>query len=341
MATMNIFNAPEFSVTSLSGMVEKLPYAPSLLGSLNLFEPMPVRTRNIMIERRDGGLQLIQTSADGAPPEVLEGDDRDMVMLRTTRLTKRFTLYAHELDGIRAFGSETELMSVQTEYQRRAARLKADMSVTHEHHRMGALQGVLMDADGTSVIRDYFEEFEVDRPAVVNIDFRRSATGLRMKLNQIAREVIRTSGGAVTEGTELHVLIGDAAYDSLITHPEVERLYLNWSAASELAGRKIFDSFRFGGFVWHNYRGTDDGSTIGVPTNGGRMFPVGARDVFKKAMAPLETLDFLGTMGQDTYMLNVPDRDRNMFTKGEIYSYPLYICQRPDVLRTFTFQTEA
>lgn len=342
MATMNIFNAPEFSVTSLSGMIEKIPYVPTLLGSLGIFEPMPVRTRNVMIERRNGRLQLIQTSPDGAPPEVLEGDDRDLVFMRTARLAKRFTLHAHELDGIRAFGSETELMSVMTEYQRRAARLKADMSATHEHHRLGALQGIVLDADGTSVVRDYFEEFGITQPAAISFDFRHVTTGIRMQISGIARSMIRGSGGGLTDGTQIHSLIGDAAYDSLITHPEVERTYLNWAAAAELRkGIGIFDSFTFGGVTWHNYRGTDDNSTIGVPTNGVRMFPVGAPDVFKKAMAPLESLGYLGTLGQDTYMMNIPDRERDMWTKGEIYSYPLYICQRPDLLRRGTAQTEA
>lgn len=339
MPTMDIFNRPEFSVSSLSGMIERVPYAPTLLGSLGIFTPMPVRTRNVMIERRDNRLTLIQSSADGAPPDALESDDRDLVMMRTTRLAKRFTLYAYELDGIRAFGSETELMAVQAEYARRAARIKADMSLTHEYHRLGALQGVLMDADGVSVIRDYFDEFEIVRPAVIALDFRPTATGVKRSLQQLAREIIRSSGGALTEASEIHALIGDDAYDALVSHPEVERMYLNWSAAMDLGNRKIFDSFKYGGIVWHNYRGTDDNSTIAIPTNGARFFPVGAPEVFKKAMAPLESLGYIGTMGQDTYMMNVPDRERDMWTKGEIYSYPLYICQRPDLLRSATVQT--
>lgn len=339
MATMDIFNAPEFGVVSLSGTIEKVPYLPTLLGSLNLFEPMPVRTRNVMFERREHGLRLIQTSADGAPPEGLEADDRDMVIMRTARLTKRFTLTAAELDGIRAFGSETELMAVMTEYARRAARLKADMSATHEYHRLGALQGVVLDADGVTVVRDYFDEFDVTRPAAISLDFRVTATGLRKQISTIKRDIITASGGAINEGAQIHALIGDAAYDALISHPEVERTYLNWAAAQELRGGiAIFESFSFGGITWHNYRGTDSGSRIAIPSNGVRLFPVGAPGVFVKAQAPLETLDMLGTPGQDTYMLNVPDRERNMWVKGEIYSYPLYVCQRPDLLRSGTVQ---
>lgn len=337
MASMNIFLNSAFSTMSLTGMIQRAPYVPSLLGSLNLFEPMPVRTRNVFVERSDYGLKLIPSSADGAPPDLLDPGERDLVPMRTTRLAKRFTLYAHEVDGIRAFGSETELMAVATEYANRAARLRADMEATHEFHRLGALQGVLLDADGVSVIRDYFDDFGVTPPASVPISLDLASANLRAELSAVARSIAVAGGGAVTPTTSIHALAGDEFFDKLVTHPQVERTYLNHQAAAELReGVGIFESFRFGGITWHNYRGTDDGSTIAIPTDEAKLFPVGARDVFKKAMAPLETLDYVGTPGQDVYMMNVPDRDRNMWTKGEIYSYPLYICQRPDLLRTLT-----
>jgi hypothetical protein len=34
------------------------------------------------------------------------------------------------------------------------------------------------------------------------------------------------------------------------------------------------------------------------------------------------------TLGQDTYAMNIPYRDRQAWTGGELYSYPLYFCQR-------------
>lgn len=335
MASMNIFRNDAFSVTSLSGMVERLPYVPSLLGSLGIFEDMPVRHRTIFVDRRENGLELIPTTADGAPPVILSGEERDLVPMRTTRLAKRFTLYAHEVEGIRAFGTESELESVQAEYARRAQRLKNDMEATHEFHRLGALQGILLDADGVTVLRDYFTEFGVTKPAAINVPLTSTTPGLRGIFTDIARSMIRGSGGAMRPGSGIHALAGDDFYDALITHPEVERTYLNWAAAAELRNNLgPFESFTFGGITWHNYRGTDDNTTIAIPAAGARLFPVGVPNVFKKAMAPLETLGFIGSPGQNTYMMNIPDRDRDMWTMGEIYSYPLYFCQRPDLLRT-------
>ena len=33
------------------------------------------------------------------------------------------------------------------------------------------------------------------------------------------------------------------------------------------------------------------------------------------------------------YVIPIPDRERNMFWRQEVYSYPLFICKRPDTLR--------
>ncbi|MBF9050645.1 major capsid protein [Roseobacter sp. HKCCD9010] len=337
MATMDIFNNSAFSATSLSGMVEKMDYVPQLLGSLNLFEPEPVRTRNVFVDRIEGGLTLIPTSADGAPPDVLGGEDRDAVSLRTTRLAKRFTLYAHELDGIRATGSETELMGVQREFGRRLGRIRNDMEVTHEHHRLGALQGVLLDADGSTVIYDYSAEFNEAIPAAVSFELDVDTTDVHKKCKDIARSMARSGKGSLASAS-IHALAGDDFYDALISHPNVEKFYLQQQAANPLreAQGQVFESFRIGGITFHNYRGTDDNATVAIPTDEAKFFPVGARDVFKVAYSPLEALQFVNTPGQSVYAINVPDRQRNMWTKGELYSYPLYMCQQPRVLRRAT-----
>jgi hypothetical protein len=143
----------------------------------------------------------------------------------------------------------------------------------------------------------------------------------------------RSAGGAFTPATTVHALVGDAFYDALIRHPEVEKTYLNWAAAADLRQDRSFQAFTYGGITWHNYRGTDDNSTVAIDPDEAKFFPVGARDVFKKAMAPAEFGPYVNTLGQDTYAMNIPDRDRQAWTRGELYSYPLYFVQRPDVLR--------
>lgn len=333
MASMDIFNSSAFSMTSLTGAVEKIAYKPQLLGQLGIFEPMPVRTRSVFVDRRENKLVLIPASPIGAPPKELVVDPRNAVPLKTVRLAEGFTLYAEEIQGIRAFGNDSEFAQVQTEYLRRMAKVRDDMDLTHEFHRLGALQGLLLDADGTSVIYNYFTEFGVAEPAAIDFELDQTTTNVRQKCADLIRSMARSAGGSFTPSTQVHALAGDAFYDALISHESVVKTYLNWAAAADLREDKTWQSFPFGGIIWHNYRGTDDNSTVAIPTNEAKFFPVGARDVFKKAQAPAEFGPYINTLGLDTYAINIPDRDRQAWTRGELYSYPLYFCQRPDVLR--------
>lgn len=333
MLSMDAFNNKAFSMVSLTAAINKVAYVPGLLGSLNIFEPVPVYTRTIAVERKEQGLVLIPTSPLGAPPRETDRTGRTIRDLRTTRLSDAFTLWAYEIEGIRAFGTESEFESLQTEYASRMAVVRGNMDLTHEFHRLGALQGKLLDADGVTVIYDYFDEFDIAEPAAVNFALTTEATDVRGKCQEIIRGMVRSAKGHFTPATQVHAIAGDAFYDALIAHPKVAQTYLNWQAAEALREKTAFESFYFGGITWHNYRGTDDTSTVAVPTDQAKFFPVGARDVFKKAMAPAEFGPFVNTRGQDTYAINVVDKDRQAWTRGELYSYPLYLCTLPEVLR--------
>lgn len=338
MATLDAFNSDLFSLTSLSGKVDKLDYVPGLIGSLGIFEATPVRTRTVWVDRRAGEVNLIQTSANGAPPEELARDSRSAVPLKAVRLAKGATIYADEIASWRAFDTESEQTVVMTEYARRMERVRQDMEYTHEKHRLGALQGILLDADG-STIYNYATEFGESIPAATSFELDVAGTDVRGICNALVRSVARSAKGAWIDGrTELHALAGDAFYDALINHPTVRETYLNWSAAADLRQGTAFGAFTYGGITFHNYRGSDDNTEIAVNTNQAKFFPVNARDVFKHVMAPAdEFMPYVGAPGQNIYSMNLRDPSgRDAFVRNEQYSYPLYICQRPGLLRAGT-----
>jgi hypothetical protein len=333
---MDAFNDRAFSMVSLTAAVDQVDYVPSLLGSLGIFEDEPVYTRDIAVEKRGRQLKLIPTSPLGAPPREEDRDGRNIRSFRTTRLADSFTMYAYEIEGIRAFGTESEFESLQVEYASRMGKVRGNMELTHEFHRLGALQGKLLDADGVTVIYNYFTEFGISEPSATSFELDVATTNVWGLCQAVKRSVQRAAKGLFTPATKVHAIAGDAFYDALVSHPNVEKFYLQWQAAQVLRETQAFETFEFGGIVWHNYRGTDDNSTVAVPTDQAKFFPVGAKDVFKKAMAPAEFGPFVNTRGQDTYAINVVDKDRQAWTKGELYSYPLYICTCPDVLQKAT-----
>lgn len=110
------------------------------------------------------------------------------------------------------------------------------------------------------------------------------------------------------------------------------KTYLNWQAAAELRTAEAFEAFKFGGVRWINYRGTDDNSTVAVPPTKARFFLRGVRGLFQVAYSPGEMMSVVNTIGRPMYSMIVPDRDRDMFVNVEMYSYPLFMCTRPETL---------
>lgn len=338
MTSMDVFNADAFSAMQLTSAIQTVDYRPQMLGSMGLFVPKPVRTELVAVEEWEGALSIIQTSPRGAPPEQQSRDNRKIRDFRTVRIAKSDRINASEIQGIRAFGSETELMQVQDEVARRLAGptgLRAKVELTHENMRLGAVQGIVLDADG-STIYNYFTEFGVSQPAEIDFDLDNAspASGaVRQKCNQVVRAVHRGLKGLGNAQTRVIGLAGDDFWDGLTTHSEVIATYTGWQAAADLRSASVWEAFSYGGIDWINYRGTDDNSTVAVPTDKAKFFPANAPGAFEVAWSPAESFPFVNTPGEPIYSWTVPDRERQMWVDLEVYSYPLFLCARPGALQ--------
>lgn len=331
MAHMDVFKDDAFSLVSLLAAIENIDYKPQFLGSLNLFEDAPQRTKVVSIESRNDQLALIQTTPRHAPLPQRSADKATMRNFNTVRIAKGSSITADELQDIRAFGTESELKQVQTEVARRMMQLTNDVELTWEHHRLGAVQGIVLDADGSTIV-NFFTEFGVTQPAMVDIPFDTLTAGNLRPLieSEITRPMIRAAKGAFVQNSRIIALCGDDFWDNLVNHAEVRTTYLNHEAAAALREPTAFGTFRFAGVDWINYRGTDDQSTVGIGASQCRFFPANAPGVFKVAWAPAEFLDVVNQPGVPLRPMIVPDPSgRNAFVDVEVYSYPLFVCTRP------------
>jgi hypothetical protein len=335
MASIDVFHSDPFTMVEMTMAVERNPYLPTGIGVLNLFDPKPIRTRALAVEQRAGKLGLIQTSPRGAPATERATEKRAARYFEVPRLRHGDTIYADEIQSVRQFGSETEMMQLQAEVARRVggpAGLQSNLEYTYEHMRLAAVQGILLDADN-SVLFNWFAEFGISAPVEVAFNLGAKTAGtLRIASNGIVRAMARASQGAMTNSTTVMAICGDLFWDQLVTHPDVVSTYINWAAATDLRQNSAFESMSFGGIEWFNYRGSDDGSTIAVAADKVKFFPNGAPGVFQVAWAPAENFDFANTLGKPTYVQPIFDRDRNEWWRVEVSSYPLYICTRPEML---------
>ena len=340
---LDIFHSDPFSAIALTDAVQRNPYQPVGLGDLNIFDPNPIRTKALAVEERQGQLVLIPFSERGAEGTQRTTEKRKMRYFDVPRLMHDDTVYAEELQSIREFGTESILMQIETEVARRLngpTGLLASVEYTKEYLRLGAVQGLCLDPKDGSVLYNWFDEFEITQATEVAFNLAAGvANSLRPICNAIVRTMARKAQGAFTPNTRVYALCGDTFYDLLVNHPDVIRTYINWSDARALRDNSqgaAFSAFDFAGISWMNYRGSDDNSTIKIPDTKVKFFPVGAPGIFREAMAPGETVDWINTPGKPVYVLPIFDLLRRMWWKMEVYAYPLFICTRPEVLLSGT-----
>lgn len=272
MASLDIFHQDPFRTIQLTSAIEKVPYVPDGLEAMRIFEDKPIRTEALMVEQRQGVLVIVPFSDRGAPGTQRVTERRSARYFNVPRLRMEDTIYAREVAAIREFGSETELMQVMKELARRIVGptgIRNNLRYTQEYHRLAAVQGFLLDSDG-SVKFNWFNEFGITPNPTVAFNLPANNVGsLRPVCNNLVRQMKRKSQGAFINSTRPTALCGDDFWDKFVTHVDVEKTYLNWAEATELRKGTAFESYSFGGIDWVNYRGSDDTFAILVGlTNG-------------------------------------------------------------------------
>jgi len=273
MVSMNVFQQDAFRTIELTTAIEKVPYKPDGLEKMGAFTDAPQRTEAMAVEERQGKLVLVPFSDRGAPGGQRTTERRKMRYFQVPRIRQEDTLYAREIAGIRAFGQETELMQVQKEVGRRMVGptgLRSNLQYTQEFHKLAAIQGKLLDTDG-SVKFDWFAEFGITPNPIVPFNLKANvAGGLRPLAANLKRNMIRKGQGAFLGTSRIVALCGDQFFDKLITHTDVEKTYANWEAAAALRQGLAFKDFEFAEITWLNYRGSDDTIAVDVALSNGQ-----------------------------------------------------------------------
>lgn len=212
MLTMDVFSGSAFSATSMTAALDKLGYVPGFLSALpGLVLPAPVRTDSIFIEARTNAPALIQIDQRGAPPHRRIGETRDVRGFKTARLSGSSKIMADTLQGIRAFGSETELQQLQVEIARRQLLMGRDFDLSIENLVLGMVQGLAVDNAG-GTLYTWATEFSQSIPSELDFDLDNAspASGAVRKLcNQVVRSILRALKGLGGNGVSVYAICGD------------------------------------------------------------------------------------------------------------------------------------
>lgn len=334
---LDVFRSDAFSLVRMTDAINKRPFVPMRLGAMGIFEEQGVETLYIEIEEKEGVLYLVPAKERGAPPTQNQKENRKVRVLKVRHLPVSDTLQADEVQGVRAFGSETQLEVIQNKVNEKLGTMKQSLEATLEYQRVGAVKGVVYDADGTTVLYNLFNEFGITPYSDINFDFGDSADGdgrLRAKCADIVRKIGTALGATPFVG--VHAICGDNFFDDLLKDQEVRESYDGPMAAVLRDGYVypnglgIYGAFEFGGIVWENYRGSV-GNNAFVNTEHAHFFPMGAPGLFKTAFGPANYMETVNTIGLPIYSKVTPD-PKNTHVDIDAQSNPLVYCTRPKVL---------
>lgn len=323
MPALDIFNNDPFSVVSLTKAINETKHVPSRISELGLFSEEGITTTNVMIEKQGNALSLVPSGSRGAPATPVTGDKRTAIPFSATHLAQVANILADEVQNVRPFGAEGDVETVQGIVNKRLTKMRRNLDATIEHHRMGAIKGQILDADGTTVLLNLFTAFGVTQQTKSMV-LGTTTTKVRQKIVEAKRLIEAELGGLMYSG--VRALCSPGFFDSFVGHDSVVAAYDRWQDG-EFHRQDIRAGFYHGGVFWEEYRGTVGGVSF-IADGEAYLLPEGVPDLFVTHYAPADYLETVNTIGLPYYA----KQEELRMGKGvelEAQSNPISLCTRP------------
>jgi hypothetical protein len=346
-----IFNDDAFSLIALTAAINNIDHVPGRAGELCFVGAGEgVATTTVSIESKSEALTLIQTSQRGAPAPKEKSDKANLRSVNIPQIKLEDTIGAHQIQGVRQFGSTDALVGAQDVVNGRMAKMSSRHDLTIENHRLGALKGLIKDADG-STLTNLFELFSITNdntaagggatdasPKIFEFDMDSPSAGsedIRVQNMEVIRWIKRHAKLIIPGGARFHALCSDGFFDKLISRDDVKAVYENTGEQQVRLGKNFeFGMFEFGGIIFENYQGTDDNSTVAIADGEARVFMTGVPGLYAEYFAPADFFETANTIGLPRYAKIAPDVRFNQYVELHTQQNPLPLCLRPQTLVT-------
>ena len=340
---INPFDQDAFNMVSLCAAIDILPNMYGRVNQLGIFNNTEgITTRTAVIEEQNGILNLLKTLPVGAPGHQNKMGKRTVRSFTVPHIPLDDIIRPEEFSGVREFGQTNQMKTLVAVMNKHLQTAKNKFAITLEHMRMGALKGIILDADGSTLFNLY-TEFGISAKTV-NFNLMAGSplayvttTDVAAKCREVVRHIEDNLHGEVM--SEVRALVSQEFFDALIGHPNVEKFYVNWQAAADIAGVDPRKGFKFGGITFEEYRGTatDENGTSRrfIAASEGHCFPTGTMSTFKQVYAPGNFIEAVNTPGIELYVKQALEA-MGRWVDLHIESNPLPICTRPGVLVKMT-----
>lgn len=298
---MSLFTGDLFTFNSLTTSTNLIPNKPEDLAKWFHWNAQGVSTLTVTIEEIEGELRIIQSKARGSAPSTGRRDKRRAKSIEIPHYPHYDSIMATEVQGVRAFGSTDATATVAAKLAEKQARLRGDHEVTHEWQRAGAINGQLLDADGT-VLEDWFDFFKRDKNSFV-LDLTDASLDLRKELIKAKTQGEKALGALRPRKWKL--VCGPDFYLDFVSHASVEKMYDRFQDGSVLRSDQ-----RDGGLMiasdievisYHRgYVKVGDNEIVFIGKDEAKLIP-DVDGLMQVRFAPADTLEAANTIGLPFY----------------------------------------
>lgn len=301
-----MFNSDLFHFLSLTSAINRVPNAPQDLGRWFSWNAQGINTLTALIEERDGVIGLVASAPRGAAPTSVRREKRRAKALEVPHYPLYDSILATEVQGVRAFGSDSATETVAGKLADKQSQMRLDMETTWEFQRSGALNGRLLDADG-SVIEDWYEFFGKAKTRH-DIDLSSASTDVRAEIIKAKQKGERALGNLRPrkwkwiQGADFHM--------DFISHPSVKAAYDRWND-----GAALREDLREAGFMiasdvevisYHRgYIVTPEGEVRFIEPDASILVP-DVDGLLQVRFAPADTMEAANTIGLPLYLSSEP-----------------------------------
>lgn len=333
MELQQALESEKFTISSLTASINNVVMPPMRIAQLGIFEERGISTTSVEIEFKDGEIIIVPEKERGADGTHTEDRERKLYTFKAVHLPLEGSIYADDIQNVRAFGSETELEQLDSLIEEKHEDHRMSLDATIEYFRAGALTGKIIGASGNTIV-DLHSVFGITPAQVTNeIDFTKP---LRSQLLKVKTDSKKNQKGV--KGRRYHVLCSETFFASLMDNEDFVKAFDRAQEGAALRN-DVSGGVEWQGLTWEQYEDEINGKKL-IPEGEARAFPVDKPKLFITRFAPANYNETVNTKGLPYYSKSEPKR----MGKGvdiESQSNPINICTNPLAVRRLTIKAGA
>lgn len=331
MELQEALESEKFTVSNLTAAINNVIQKPMRIAELGVFEERGIRTTTIEVEFKDGQIIIVPEKERGADGTHMDDRERKLFTFKAVHLPLEASIYADDIQNVKAFGSETELDQLDALISEKQEDHKMSLDATIEYQRVGAMMGKVLGSKG-SVIVDLFKVFGL--AANSNKHDITFGTNLRAQLRDVKRKSKKNQKGV--KGKRYRALCSPSFMDSLLEDPDFIKSFERKDDGQPLR-EDMSEGVYWQGIFWEEYEHEINDKML-IPEGEAIVFPEDKPKLFLTRFAPANYNETVNTTGLPYYGKSEPKR----MGKGvdmESQSNPINICTNPLAVRRLVKKT--